>query len=68
MHILVRFLNSITREELGEFWLKSFMPCHAYTRYRLGSKDYVPYGVERIAFENDDEVIVQTIEVVEEGT
>lgn len=63
MHILVRFLNSITREELGEFWLKSFMPCHSYVRYRLGDKDY-KFGAEVISFEED--VVVQTIEVVKE--
>lgn len=63
MDILVRFLNSITREELGEFWLKSFMPCHTFTYYRLGDKDY-KFGAEVISFEED--VVVQTIEVVKE--
>lgn len=63
MDVLVRFLNSITREELGEFWLKSFMPCHTFTYYRLGDKDY-KFGAEVISFEED--VVVQTIEVVKE--
>ena len=63
MEVLVRFLNSITREELGEFWLKSFMPCHTFTYYRLGDKDY-KFGAEVISFEED--VVVQTIEVVKE--
>lgn len=63
MNILVRFVNSDDGEELGEFWLRSFMPCHTHTRYRLGDKDYMPFGLERITFENDDEVIVQTIPV-----
>lgn len=63
MDILVRFLNSITHEELGEFWLKSFMPCHTFTYYRLGDKDY-KFGAEVISFEED--VVVQTIEVVKE--
>ena len=65
MNILVRFVNSDDGEELGEFWLESFMPCHAYTRYRLGDKDYVPDGPERIVFEEG--LVVQTIEVTEVG-
>ena len=65
MHILVRFVNSGDYEELGEFWLKSFMPCHTFTYYRLGDKDY-KFGAEVISFEED--VVVQTIEVTEVGT